>query len=120
LTPAGRRQRLSLKKAFFSGGEFEQADVRDMSVANTIRERLQEALRPTRLDIVDESHLHAGHSAQARAGESHFRVLVVSPEFAGKSRLARHRLVNELLADQLATRVHALAIQAYAPGEDAR
>jgi BolA family transcriptional regulator, general stress-responsive regulator len=91
-----------------------------MSVAATIRQRLEQALRPTRLDIVDESHLHAGHSAQARAGESHFRVLVVSPEFAGKSRLARHRLVNELLADQLATKVHALAIHAYAPGEAVR
>jgi BolA protein len=91
-----------------------------MSVAATIKERLEEALKPTRLDIVDESHLHAGHSAQARAGESHFRVLIVSPEFAGKSRVARHRLVNELLADQLATRVHALAIHAYAPGESVR
>jgi len=91
-----------------------------MSVAATIRQRLEQALRPTRLEIVDESHQHAGHSAQARDGESHFRVLVVSPEFAGKSRLARHRLVNELLADQLATRVHALAIHAYAPGEAIR
>ncbi len=91
-----------------------------MSVATTIRRRLEQALRPTRLDIVDESHLHAGHSEQARAGESHFRVLVVSPEFAGKSRLARHRLVNELLADQLATKVHALAIHAYAPDETVR
>jgi BolA protein len=91
-----------------------------MSVATTIRQRLEQALRPTRLDIVDESHLHAGHSEQARAGESHFRVLVVSPEFAGKSRLARHRLVNELLADQLATKVHALAIHAYAPDETVR
>ena len=91
-----------------------------MSVQKTIRERLEQALRPTRLDIVDESHLHAGHSHQARAGESHFRVLVVSPEFAGKSRIARHRLVNQLLAEQLATRVHALAIHAYAPGETVR
>jgi BolA family transcriptional regulator, general stress-responsive regulator len=91
-----------------------------MSVAATIRQRLEQALRPTRLDIVDESHLHAGHSAQARAGESHFRVLVVSQEFAGKSRLARHRLINELLAEQLATKVHALAIHAYAPGEAVR
>ncbi|HEY1244073.1 MAG TPA: BolA family protein [Hyphomicrobiaceae bacterium] len=91
-----------------------------MSVQATIRQRLEQALRPTRLDIVDESHLHAGHSSEARAGESHFRVLVVSPEFAGKSRLARHRLVNELLADQLATKVHALAIHAYAPGEAVR
>jgi BolA protein len=91
-----------------------------MSVAATIRQRLEQALRPTRLEIIDESHLHAGHSAQAKAGESHFRVLVVSPDFAGKSRLARHRLVNELLADQLAVKVHALAIHAYAPGEDIR
>lgn len=91
-----------------------------MSVQATIRERLEQALRPTRLDITDESHLHAGHSRQARAGESHFRVLVVSPEFAGKSRIARHRLVNELLAEQLATKVHALAIHAYAPGETIR
>jgi BolA protein len=88
-----------------------------MSVAATIRERLEVGLRPTRLDIVDESHMHAGHNPAARAGETHFRVLVVSAEFAGKSRLARHRLVNELLADQLATKVHALAIHAYAPGE---
>jgi BolA protein len=91
-----------------------------MSVQATIRERLEQALKPTRLDIVDESHLHAGHSHAAQAGESHFRVLVVSPEFAGKSRLARHRLVNELLSDQLATKVHALAIHAYAPDEAVR
>jgi BolA family transcriptional regulator, general stress-responsive regulator len=91
-----------------------------MSVQATIRQRLEQALRPTRLDIVDESHLHAGHSHQARAGESHFRVLVVSPEFTGKSRIARHRLVNELLAAELATKVHALAIHAYAPDEAVR
>jgi BolA protein len=91
-----------------------------MSMQATIRQRLEEALQPTRLDIIDESHLHAGHSRQARAGESHFRVLIVSPEFAGKSRLARHRLVNELLAEELATKVHALAIHAYAPGEAVR
>jgi BolA family transcriptional regulator, general stress-responsive regulator len=92
----------------------------NVSVASSMRQCLEEALRPTRLDIVDESHLHAGHNPDARAGETHFRVLVVSPEFAGKSRLARHRLVNELLADQLATKVHALAIHAYAPGEAIR
>jgi BolA protein len=91
-----------------------------MSVQATMRERLEQALRPTRLDIIDESHLHAGHSHEAQAGESHFRVLVVSPEFTGKSRVARHRLVNELLAEQLASKVHALAIHAYAPGEAVR
>jgi BolA protein len=91
-----------------------------MSVAATIRQRLEQALGPTRLEIVDESHLHAGHNPDARAGETHFRVLVVSPTFAGKARLARHRLVNELLADQLASKVHALAIHAYAPDEAVR
>jgi BolA protein len=93
--------------------------VKYMSVAATIRQRLEQALEPARLEIVDESHLHAGHNPDARAGETHFRVLVVSPAFAGKSRLARHRLVNELLADQLAGKVHALAIRAYAPDEAA-
>jgi BolA protein len=91
-----------------------------VSVATIIRERLERGLRPTRLDIADESHMHAGHNPDARAGETHFRVLVVSPEFTGKSRLARHRLINELLADQLANKVHALAIHAYAPGEATR
>ena len=91
-----------------------------MSVAATIRQRLEQALGPTRLEIVDESHLHADHNPDARAGETHFRVLVVSPAFAGKSRLARHRLVNELLADQLASKVHALAIHPYAPDEAIR
>jgi BolA protein len=91
-----------------------------MSVETTIRERLEQALHPTRLDVVDESHLHAGHNPDAVAGETHFRVLVVSPEMVGKSRLARHRLINDLLADQLAGKVHALAIHAYAPDEAVR
>jgi BolA protein len=88
-----------------------------MSVEATIREKLVEALHPVRLDIVNESHLHAGHGSAPDTGESHFRVLVVSPLFAGKSRLARQRLVNEALAEELKTRIHALAISAYAPGE---
>jgi BolA protein len=88
-----------------------------MSVEATIREKLVEALHPVRLDIVNESYLHAGHGSAPDTGESHFRVLVVSPLFAGKSRLARQRLVNEALAEELKTRIHALAISAYAPGE---
>ena len=88
-----------------------------MSVEATIREKLVAALNPVRLDIVNESHLHAGHRGSPGTGESHFRVLVVSPVFAGKSRLARQRLVNEALAEELKTRIHALAIGAYAPGE---
>jgi BolA protein len=88
-----------------------------MSVEAAMREKLVGALAPTRLEIVNESHLHAGHRSSPGTGESHFRVLVVSAAFAGMSRLARHRLVNEALADELRSKVHALAIQALAPGE---
>ncbi len=78
------------------------------------------AFEPTRLDVVNESHLHAGHRSSPGTGESHFRVLIVSPAFTGKSRVARHRLVNEALADELKGRVHALALSTYAPGEAIR
>jgi BolA protein len=91
-----------------------------MSVEATIREKLAAALNPVRLEIVNESHLHAGHGNAPDTGESHFRVLVVSALFAGKSRLARQRLINETLAEELKTRIHALAIGAYAPGEPIR
>jgi BolA protein len=91
-----------------------------MSVEARIREKLIEALQPTRLDVVNESHLHAGHRDAPGTGESHFRVLVVSSAFAGKSRVARHRLVNEVLAAELKGPVHALAIEGtYTPDEAA-
>lgn len=83
-----------------------------------IRAKLIDALEPIRLDVVNESHLHAGHHGSPGTGESHFRVLIVSPKFAGKSRIERHRLVNETLAAELKGGVHALAIKAYAPGEN--
>jgi BolA protein len=88
-----------------------------MSVESRMREKLVEALQPMQLDIVNESHLHAGHRNSPGTGESHFRVVVVSSAFAGKSRVDRHRLVNEALAAELKGGVHALAIKAYAPGE---
>ena len=88
-----------------------------MSVESRIREKLIEALQPTRLDVINESHLHAGHRSSPGTGESHFRVLVVSPLFEGQSRVHRHRLVNAALATELSGKVHALAINAYAPGE---
>ena len=90
-----------------------------MSVEAAIREKLMQALQPTRLDVVNESHLHAGHRTSPGTGESHFRVLVVSQAFAGKSRIERHRLINDTLAAELKGKVHALAIKAYAPGESA-
>jgi BolA protein len=91
-----------------------------MSVEAKIRESLMLALRPTRLDVVNESDLHAGHRSSPGSGESHFRVLVVSERFQGKSRIERHRMVNEALATELREGVHALAIKALAPGEEIR
>lgn len=88
-----------------------------MSMETAIRAKLIEALQPTHLDVINESHLHAGHRSSPGTGESHFRVLVVSSMFAGRSRVDRHRLVNETLAAELKGKVHALAIKAYAPGE---
>lgn len=82
-----------------------------------IREKLLVGLEPVRLDVVNESEKHAGHRSSPGTGESHFRVLVVSPKFAGQTRVARHRMVNQLIADELAGGVHALALATYAPGE---
>lgn len=88
-----------------------------MSAENRLREKLMLALEPIRLDIVNESELHAGHRSSPNTGESHFRILIVSPRFAGVSRVARHRMVNEAIADELKGPVHALALSTYAPGE---
>lgn len=88
-----------------------------MSVTGRLREKLMIGLKPIRLDIIDESELHAGHRNSPGTGESHFRILVVSEAFAGKSRVERHRLVNDLLKDELAGGIHALALSTVAPGE---
>ena len=87
------------------------------SIETTIRRKLMLALEPTRLDVINDSHMHAGHRGSPGTGESHFTVLVVSPAFAGQSRIARHRLVNAALDEELRGRVHALVIKAFAPGE---
>ena len=70
-----------------------------MSIAAAIREKLMISLQSTRLDVINESYLHAGHRSSPGTGESHFRVLVMSLEFAGKSRVDRHRLVIRGFAD---------------------
>lgn len=88
-----------------------------MPLESRMHEKLMVALHPSRLDVVNESHLHAGHGGSPGTGESHFRVLIVSGAFAGKSRVERHRMVNEILGDELKGGVHALAIKACAPGE---
>jgi len=81
-----------------------------------IRERLTAALAPESLEIADESHRHAGH-AGARDGRGHFRVRIVSAAFDGKSALARHRAVYAALGALMESDIHALAIEARAPGE---
>lgn len=87
------------------------------AMAERITKNLQNALAPSRLEVIDESHQHQGHGGWREGGETHFRVVIVSDAFTGKSRLDRHRLVNAALVQELADRVHALAIVAKAPGE---
>jgi len=91
-----------------------------MSVKDRIEKSLTEALKPQSLRIVDESHLHAGHAGARPEGETHFRLYIVSAAFESKGRIDRHRAVHEILADELAGPVHALAIHASAPGEATR
>jgi BolA protein len=88
-----------------------------MAMRDQITEKLTEAFAPQTLDVVDESHQHAGHAGHRPGGETHFRVHIVSQAFRGKSRLERHRMVNAILSGELAAGVHALAIHASAPGE---
>ncbi|AWM04444.2 BolA family protein [Bradyrhizobium amphicarpaeae] len=88
-----------------------------MVMKDTISNKLQEAFTPESLQVVDESLLHEGHSGHRPGGETHFRVYIVSDAFKGKSRVDRHRMINSALAAELAGSVHALAIQAKAPGE---
>ena len=87
------------------------------TIAERITHKLDAAFTPQSLQVIDESHQHHGHGGWLEGGETHFRVDIVSDAFLGKSRLERHRLVNGALAEELAERVHALAIAAKAPGE---
>jgi len=87
------------------------------AVKHLIEERLGRGLAPTRLVVADDSGRHAGHAGHRPGAETHFRVKVVSPAFSGKSRLERHRLVNELLKDAFAAGMHALELEAKAPDE---
>ena len=88
-----------------------------MMLKEWITQALEERFRPTVLTVIDESHQHAGHAGWRESGETHFRLDIVSEAFAGKSRVERHRLVNAALAPAFARGLHALAIQAKAPGE---
>jgi len=88
-----------------------------MNIAERINKKLNEALTPAVLEVVDESAKHKGHGGWREGGETHFHVTVVSEAFEGKSRVDRQRMVYALLADEMAERVHALALTTKAPGE---
>ncbi len=94
---------------------------------SAIEAKLAAAFAPERLEVIDESHLHAGHhhdddhhAGFDGTGETHFRVRIVSQAFAGLGRVARHRAINEALKEELAGGVHALALEPSAPGEPTR
>ena len=87
-----------------------------MSVADTIRTRLQ-TLEPLALDLVDESEQHRGHAGYREGGNTHWRLSIVSPRFAGKPTVARHRMVYQALGELMQHPIHALAITARSPEE---
>jgi BolA family transcriptional regulator, general stress-responsive regulator len=91
------------------------ADMTLGPVGRKLEEKLMSAFAPKELAVIDESHHHAGHVGAHPSGESHFRVRIVADAFSGKSRVQQHRLVNEALREELAGRVHALAIETSAP-----
>lgn len=84
-------------------------------VKDRMTNKLAAALQPVFLEVIDESHHHEGHGGWREGGGTHFRVKVVATAFAGKSRVETHRMINALLAEELAGGVHALAIEAKAP-----
>jgi BolA protein len=81
-----------------------------------IKQRLIEGLDAESVDVIDESHLHAGH-AGAKTGMGHFNVTIIADAFAGKSLIERHRQVYTALGDMMQTDIHALSIKAYTPNE---
>lgn len=87
-----------------------------MSVAQDIRRRLA-VLQPQQLELVDESEAHRGHAGYRDGGNTHWRLSIVSPAFAGQTTVARHRLVYQALGDLMQHPIHALAISARAPEE---
>jgi len=88
-----------------------------MSVAENIEQKIRAGLNVSHMELVDESHKHAGHAGAPAGGESHYRLLVVSPDFTGKNRVARQREIYRILKDEMAGPVHALSLDARSPEE---
>ncbi len=88
---------------------------------SSIAGKLEAAFSPERLEVINESHLHAGHQPGFDGeGETHMRVRIVSAAFAGMSRVARHRAINDAVKAEFDAGLHALAVEAAAPGEPTR
>ncbi len=87
-----------------------------MERVTLIENRLREALAPQKIEVRDDSRLHAGHEG-AKGGGGHFAVTVVSPGFQGKSALQRHQMIYQALGDMMKKDIHALSIQAFTPDE---
>ena len=86
-------------------------------VATEMLRRLNSALSPTKVELIDDSEQHRGHGGYNPAGESHFSLKIESAAFTGKSRVERQRMIYAALGDLMHERVHALSIRAAAPGE---
>ena len=80
--------------------------------AQEIRRRLTEVFAPSRLEVVDQSHLHAGHAGARETGGGHFQVTIVAAVFTGKTPIQRHRMVHDALRDMMPSHIHALSIRA--------
>ncbi len=91
-----------------------------MNMKERMTAKLTAGLDPVALQVIDESHQHVGHGGWREGGETHFRLEVVSAAFAGKTRVERHRMVNAIVAEELAERVHALAMRTLTPEEAGR
>ncbi len=89
-----------------------------MAVIDQIREKLLHTFEPARLDLVDESHRHAGHVGARPEGETHFKVTIVASAFEGQPRVARHKMVYDALSAEMSGPVHALALKTLTPEED--
>ncbi|MEZ5871159.1 MAG: BolA family protein [Nitratireductor sp.] len=89
-----------------------------MAFSQSLTKKLQDAFNPERLEVINESHLHAGHQEKFDgSGETHLRIRIVAEAFRGMSRLQRHRSINALAETEIAAGLHALAIEAGAPGD---
>ncbi len=89
-----------------------------MGMAETIETKLRAALQPSALEVIDESHHHAGHAGARPGGETHFQITVVAAAFAGKNRVERQRMIYAILSQELQSGVHALAMNVRAPQEN--